>query len=84
MKCDGGLGNLMDKLDDIAKVLDRKLMKDIGLDFPEIAVVGQQATGKSSVLERITVRVSALQYCLFFCLKHIILFTDASSLSTGP
>ena len=26
------------------------------MDFPEIAVVGQESTGKSSVLERITVR----------------------------
>ena len=55
MKCDGGLGELMDKLDDIAKVLDHNLMKDVGIKFPEIAVIGMQTVGKSSVLERITV-----------------------------
>ena len=29
-------------------------LSEVGLSFPEIAVVGQESTGKSSVLERIT------------------------------
>ena len=30
-------------------------VNDLGISFPEIAVVGQESTGKSSVLERITI-----------------------------
>lgn len=58
MSCDKGLGNLLGKLDEIAKVLTPEVMAEMNLQFPEIAVVGQQSVGKSSVLERITVRGS--------------------------
>lgn len=33
-----------------------QVVKAIGIDFPEILVVGHESTGKSSVLERLTVR----------------------------
>jgi hypothetical protein len=45
------LGSLLSSLDGIKKDLGAD---EIKLSFPEIAVVGQQSVGKSSVLERLT------------------------------
>jgi GTP-binding protein EngB required for normal cell division len=47
-------GRVLDALDSISDVPSPQLLAEIGLEFPEIAVVGQESTGKSSVLERIT------------------------------
>lgn len=53
--------NAMDMLKEVAAALPGiqvpealNAVNDLGISFPEIAVVGQESTGKSSVLERIT------------------------------
>eukprot|EP00976_Prorocentrum_cordatum_P039983 812060-Prorocentrum_minimum.AAC.1 len=40
-------------MDGVANVLGPELLKEMDLTFPRIIVVGQESTGKSSVLERI-------------------------------
>ena len=52
MQCEAG--RVLDALDSISDILPTQMLADVGLEFPEIAVVGQESTGKSSVLERIT------------------------------
>jgi hypothetical protein len=55
----------------LPSILLLQVTPDVKLDLPQVAVVGSQSSGKSSVLEALVRRAVAVTFILVFCTSDL-------------